>query len=160
MVLWQEHPELGKPIDLDDPQAETKGFLSLGITWLEPCDVDIYVTIEGDKELSYKRVASRKYGGRHLKDHRSAPMKRGYESCVFTKKINLRDLNPIWLNFYSGSAPDGIHGELRLRWGDDIYLYPFEIKSNEGNGGRGPREGSPHWLKIDPRDILNPSEPN
>ena len=127
----------------------------VGTRWACDCDFDLHISHpDDDTRLNYEQTVNTM--GRFSKDWRNSPdAERAYEYIDFFKPIDVLDLD-IWINFFSGEAPNGAKGTIRI-WiegQDGVWEAPFEIPSNTGRAVPY-RDGSPYWVKIDPRSVLN-----
>jgi hypothetical protein len=112
----------------------------LGVSWgnCQNSDVDIHTkTLDG--EIVYfgrSRTAEVDF----WKDYTSSPREKlGYETISYKKGVAV-DLTTlvIGVNFYSGSCPNGIKGEVRISTdGEKAFIKKFEIKAKYGNAGAG-----------------------
>lgn len=145
-ALYQQlEPEDRPPIlNIDDPTQDLTGHLSVGVRWEVNADIDIYVQVAGGKELSYLRQRDSKYEGVFLKDHRSKPSMMGFETVVFQQPVPLRELQPIWINLFSGSVAGPFEVEIRLQFGEHIYTHTVTMNCTQGNGGEGHRSTDAH----------------
>jgi len=131
----------------------------IGISWQGAIDLDLYVTPRPDTEpLSYKNFSSPH--GRLVKDYTSAPAKHGFEIVVLNGRIDLEKMK-LLVNFYSGNAPEGVNGQLRISIGTQTYEAPFKIEATSGNrsvgGDTSLKNGSPAnnaWVEIDPLHVV------
>ncbi|MEL6692380.1 MAG: hypothetical protein AAFQ12_05020 [Pseudomonadota bacterium] len=110
--------------------------VEVGINWSCACDMDIYVRPHDEAEtVFYGNVLTNE--GRFYRDYRNGrDLLNGLESITLHAPVDLSE-TVIGVNFYSGNAPDGVSGEVRLSVGDKTYAKPFEIGSTRGNGARG-----------------------
>lgn len=123
--------------------------VEVGITWACACDMDIYVRPSPQAEVIF-------YGNRHTnegrfyRDYRNGrELLNGLESVSFYAPVNLDEM-AIGVNFYSGAAPEGVEGEIRLSVGGKTYGQPFRIGAVSGNEGAGASEAF--------RDLAAPNE--
>jgi hypothetical protein len=119
----------------------------LGLTWDKNVDLDIYVLPAGDVELFYGQTLSRKYAGRFLKDIRTTPENRGYETVVYENPVPLNSLK-VFVNHYSGQSTAPINAEFRFRVNGQIYSKKFQLPAGRGTGGHGDRRANPAWVEI------------
>jgi len=113
--------------------------VEVGISWSCACDLDIWVRPHDNAEvLFYGHTRSRE--GRFYRDYRNGrDLLNGLESVSFDAPVDLSKM-VIGVNFYSGSAPDGVTGEVRLSVGDRTYAKPFVLEATSGNAGNGASE--------------------
>ena len=125
--------------------------IMLGLSWDCDCDLDIYaLPFEGAKILFFANKTTAQ--GRHWKDYVRSPRKsRAYETIEFKVPLDLNRLQ-IAVNFYSGHAPNGASGELRLAIGSKVYATNFTIPAGRGKSLSGVKEslrsGSPEDANI------------
>ncbi|NQY41455.1 MAG: hypothetical protein HRT80_15325 [Henriciella sp.] len=110
--------------------------VEVGINWSCACDMDVYVRPSEDAEtIYYGNVLTNE--GRFYRDYRNGrELLNGLESVTLHAPVNLSEM-VIGVNFYSGNAPDGVSGEVRLSVGDTTFAKPFEITATSGNAARG-----------------------
>ena len=110
--------------------------VEVGINWSCACDMDIYVRPSaGAETIYYGNVLTNE--GRFYRDYRSGrDLLNGLESISLHAPVDLAEM-VIAVNFYSGEAPDGVSGEVRLAVGDKTYAKPFEISAQTGNQAKG-----------------------
>ncbi|MBO1321997.1 hypothetical protein [Acanthopleuribacter pedis] len=155
--IWQklEADYRPTPLNLHDPEAKTVGRVSAGITWDATVDLDLFVKHrDDDQELSYGRTRSRNLAGVFVRDIQSRPETNGFETIYYGKDVDLRRFEPIYVNFYGGRSRNPIEGQLRLQFGDQIYVRKFRITAQYGNKGRGNRDHHPCWVKFTIPEIL------
>jgi hypothetical protein len=152
------------PINLDDPEVDTVGFLSIGVRWQEPIDIDLYVQVGNDDELSFRKGQSSQYHGIHIRDHTRSPEQNGFETILYQEiPVDLRDIKPIFLNHYGGTARNTpFVVELRVMFKGQLYWKKFQMQSKHGNRSSGSRYNSPHWLAVNIRELVqrNPQTVN
>ncbi len=133
--------------------------LEIGLSWDCPdCDLDLYARpFMGTQVLYFGRSETAE--GRHWKDFvRSPKSSNGYETIDFTVPVDLNALQ-IAVNFYGGSAPNGVRCELRLSTGGQTYAHRFTLNARSGNNGGdtrkalNDRKSTPHTILIDPLQI-------
>lgn len=136
--------------------AEAK-HVELGIKWDCPsCDLDIYARpYEGADVLFFGNARTRE-GNFHKDFVQGRDLMNGLETISFSAPIDLSDLL-VAVNFYSGRAPDGVSGEIRLSVDGKTYAQDFAISADGGNraadladvlkAGQAPNDG---WTVIDP----------
>lgn len=135
--------------------------VEVGITWeCGGCDLDLYgQSTPQATALSFLNTQTPE--GQYFRDWTSSPRSsNGYETLAFQVPV---DLNALLLavNFYNGSSPGGVKGELRISLNGQTYAKPFHIAAVGGNGGVGRQQtlGSrravnDHWLVINPLEVL------
>lgn len=135
--------------------------VEVGITWeCGGCDLDLY----GQREPGATAIwflNTQTSDGQYFKDFRNSPRSaNGYETLAFHVPV---DLNALLLavNFYHGSAPGGVKGEVRISLNGQTYAKVFHIPAQEGNGGVGRQEtltarraNNAGWLVLDPLEVL------
>ncbi len=111
--------------------------IEIGIQWdCTDCDLDLYVHGKPNAEVLYFGRNETELGS-HWKDFRSSPrLFNAFETISFKEPLDLRHVR-IAVNFYSGSAPEGIHGRLRLSASGKTYERPFRLKATSGNKAGG-----------------------
>jgi len=125
------------------------GPVEIGLRWNKNIDLDLYA--KHDDELSFHQTASERYGGRYLQDIRVSP-KTAYETIIYTKPVNLRDLK-IFVNHYEGAATGPIDVEVRIRADGRIYFAHFKMPGGSGTRGGGIRSGT-GWHQVDPLNVV------
>ena len=136
--------------------------VELGIRWAcQSCDIDLAVRpTETAAILFYDNPSSAL--GRLYKDFTNSPSEQnGWETVALTGgSVDLRAVR-IALNFYSGHAPGGAAGEIRISIDGRTWAAPFRISASSGNRGAGReatfaagRAASDAWLVIDPVSVL------
>lgn len=134
--------------------------VEIGIRWRCACDVDAYAQSHRGAEVLYFGN-TRTTEGQFFKDFTASPdLVNGLETIAFTQAIDLRKLL-IGLNLYSGDAPDGAAGEIRISVGGRTYSGDFVIAGPSGNRGTGRDEwintrAAPNdrWVVIDPLRLV------
>ena len=144
------------------PMSETStkaaNGVELGLTWSNcpACDLDVYaVPFSGADVLYFGRTQTPE--GTLLKDFRSSPSAiNGYETILFNVPVDLSELRVV-VNFFSGHAPEGVKGTLRIAANGQTYAYHFHINATDGHGGTDVEKAfntgkstSPQTLVIDP----------
>lgn len=135
--------------------------LEVGITWdCGGCDLDLYGQREpGATAIWFLNTQTSE--GQYFKDFTSSPRAaNGYETLAYHVPVDLNHLL-LAVNFYHGSAPGGVKGEVRIAFNGQTYAKAFHIPAQEGNGGVGRQETlttrrakNTHWLVIDPLEII------
>ncbi len=146
---------LGEDIPINERAAlNTVGRIKVGVRWDCSCDLDLYVRLKGVKKpLYFANLKSAK--GRFFKDWRSSPdNEKAHEYVEFFKPVDALDLS-LSVNFYSGKAPRGVNGTVRiwLEGQDGVWELPFHIPAHQGNSGKH-RSNSKHWITIKPSAVL------
>jgi len=110
--------------------------VEVGITWDCTCDMDIYVRPFPNAEvIYYGRTKTRE--GTFYRDYRNGrDLLNGLESVTLDAPVDLSEM-VIGVNFYSGDAPEGVAGEIRLSVGNRTYAKPFVISATSGNQADG-----------------------
>lgn len=135
--------------------------VEVGITWeCGGCDLDLYgQSTPRATALSFLNTQTPE--GQYFRDWTSSPRSsNGYETLAFQVPVDLHALL-LAVNFYNGSSPGGVKGELRISLNGQTYAKPFRITAVGGNGGAGRQQtlGSrravnDHWLVINPLEVL------
>jgi hypothetical protein len=135
--------------------------VQVGLSWdCTECDLDLYARPYPDaRVLHFAETDTAE--GRYWKDFRMSPRSiRGYETIEFTVPLDLRRLQ-LLVNFYEGSAPDGVRGELRVSVNGVTYAKAFHLDVTSGNDAEGVmqalesnRSGSPQTVLISPLEVL------
>lgn len=133
--------------------------LEVGIRWGEggvcaDSDVDLWFRSSPEREYLYYNNTETA-DGTYEKDYRSEPgIRNGLEMVTVTDQVDLENLE-IWINYYAGTCPGGIHGQVRAFVNGSVFELPFAISADRGNRGRDMGGGSEHWVQIDPRELFN-----
>lgn len=135
--------------------------VEIGLSWeCGLCDLDLYARPwPGAEALFFNHTASPE--GVYFKDFRQSPRaSNGYEAVSFSGPLDLQALL-IAVNFYSGNAPDGVTGELRLAVAGNTYALPIQIPAGTGNKGAGMtvtlrsgKAANENILIVDPLAVL------
>jgi hypothetical protein len=146
---------LGGDIPVNERSAlNTVGRIKVGVRWDCTCDLDLYVRLKDMKKpLYFANLKSAK--GRFFKDWRSSPdNEKAHEYVEFFKPVDALDLS-LTVNFYSGKAPRGVNGTVRiwLEGQDGVWELPFHIPAHQGNSGKH-KSNSKHWVTIKPSAVL------
>lgn len=147
---------------LTDTQLRSAARVEVGIRWdgCDACDLDIYVQpYKGAETLFYGHTHSAE--GTFFKDFRSrSALANGLESVAFDTVVELNRML-IAVNFFGGSAPEGVSGELRIAVGANTYGVPFSIAATQGNTGAGRQEllnsrqaPNANWVVINPLKVV------
>lgn len=135
--------------------------VEVGITWeCGGCDLDLY----GQREPGATTIwflSTQNKDGQYFRDFRTSPRSaNGYETLAFHVPVDLNQLL-LAVNFYNGSSPGGVKGEVRISLNGQTYAMPFHVLAQEGNGGVGRQETliarramNAAWLVIDPLEVL------
>lgn len=131
----------------------------IGITWdQQDADIDLYVRPNPTAEVIFFGNSSTQVG-RLFKDFRNSPAS-GFETVQLNATVDLSQVY-IALNYYSGSSPQGLTGELRIAVGDQVWAAPFTIPATSGNRGQGvipvlrdQVASSDAWIILDPMSVL------
>lgn len=135
--------------------------VEVGINWSCECDMDVYARPRGDAEtIYYGNVQTNE--GRFYRDYRNGrELLNGLESITLHAPVDLSEM-VIAVNFYSGHAPGGVTGEVRLSVGDQTYAKSFEISASSGNSANGAEAAisdrsppSEHWLVMSGADVVS-----
>ncbi len=134
--------------------------VEVGITWECGCDLDLYGQREqGATALWFLNTQTS--DGQYFRDFRTSPRSaNGYETLAYHVPVDLNHLL-LAVNFYNGSSPGGVKGEVRISLNGQTYAMPFHVLAQEGNGGVGRQEtltarraNNTAWLVIDPLEVL------
>ena len=135
--------------------------VEVGITWeCGKCDLDLY----GQREPGSTTIwflSTQTKDGQYFRDFRTSPRSaNGYETLAFHVPVDLNHLL-LAVNFYNGSSPGGVKGEVRISFNGQTCAVAFHVLAQEGNGGVGRQEtltarqaNNPAWLVIDPMEVL------
>lgn len=134
--------------------------VEVGITWQNCGDLDLYGQRD-TKASPLWYLNTQTPDGRYYKDlRRPSRHVNGYETLGYHVPVDLKDLL-LAVNFYSGSCPGGVTGEIRISVNSQTYARTFHIPAQEGNGGLGRqdtltsrRASNAGWLVIDPLEVL------
>lgn len=146
---------------LSDDELVDARDVQISAVWDCECDIDLYARGNPYAEIiSFEK--SNTDEGWYFKDVRSIDNNlTTYESIEFYNPINLNTMQ-IALAFYSGHAPQGVNGSLRLAVGDDTYAIPFHIDTTQGNNTIGVKQSfstgqaiAPHIIMIDALEIVS-----
>lgn len=155
-----EFAQAGRFLSDDIPVNEnsavnTVGRIKVGVRWDCDCDLDLYVWQKGNsKPLYFGNAESEE--GHFFKDWRSSPdNEKAHEYVDFFKPVDALDLK-LSVNFYSGTAPNGVNGTVRiwLEGQDGVWKKSFHIPATKGNSGKHPAN-SKHWVSITPASVLD-----
>lgn len=138
--------------------------VEVGIAWQEcgACNLDLDLYGQRDTKASpLWYLNTQTPDGRYFKDFTRSPRRaNGYETLGYHVPIDLKDLL-LAVNFYSGSSPGGVTGEIRISVNGQTYARTFHISAQQGNGGLGRQEtlasrrsSNAGWLVIDPLEVL------
>ena len=127
---------------IDEASLKRARGVEIGISWECDCDLDLHVIAEpGDEVISYSN--SRTARGSLHKDYRSgAELQNGFETVTLNGLVDLTQLRAA-VNFYGGTAPNGVKGEFRYAVNGKTYAKPFSINATQGNQGK----GNSDWLQ-------------
>ena len=135
--------------------------VEVGITWeCGSCDLDLYGQSDPQATaLSYLNTQTPE--GEYFRDWTRSPrVSNGYETLAFRVPIDLGALL-LAVNFYNGSSPGGVKGELRISLNGKTYAQAFHLPASGGNSGAGRQQTlrarralNDHWLVIDPMEVL------
>ena len=142
------------PITTEAPTATTGRKVKVGIRWPAGIDLDVYARASrGQPYLYFGQVRTDE--GRFFRDWTSAPDQNGLEYIEFDRIEDIRTLE-VMVNFYSGHAPGGPSGVVRVFLNGKVYEGPFRIAAERGNQGGDTRSTrtSPHWQVLDMSEVL------
>ncbi len=133
------------------PPTNTVGVMKIGIRWQGNLDLDLYArpTREGETLFfDHKRSPE----GYYFKDHRTSP-EREYEFIEFETPVDVWKAEAS-VNFYAGSAPRGVSGEVRIEFENKIYSGRFSLEADHGNQGRSGRNQALFWTVVNIPSLL------
>lgn len=149
-----ERPVTAAP--LPAAKARRAERVQVGLSWDCACDLDLYAqAYPGATLLYYAQTTSPQ--GRYWKDYTHSPKSsNGQEVIAFGVPLDLRSLR-LAVNVYSGSAPDGIEGEIRISIDGATYARAFRLEATTGNGGAGmPQMMQTGYTNNDQTVFINP----
>ena len=130
------------------PSTLERGSLQIGLKWdaSRKVDLDLHVGLaKGGQRLSFRNPNSRI--GNLQKD-----LATGFEIVSLTQEIIPSEVE-VWVNWYAGSAPNGVQGEVRVVYAGALHSIPVAfLQATQGNEGK--IGSSHHWRKIDLRQVL------
>lgn len=146
------------PTPSDAPAPSTA--LAVGLMWkgFITTDIDLYVAMPGQPELSFKHT--RHARGFYHHDYVSPNWVDGersrmsYEFVELQRPVDIRSVRA-WINYYSGFTP-APSGTVVVWWQGRQYTSTFRISAMIGNHGRDAarRESSANWVEIDLLQIV------
>ncbi len=138
-----------------------QGRIGIAAWWLDDADIDLYVGIPGQHELSYKHTSHKL--GKHYRDIRHASKvgagsqwRDQWEYVELSDEVAINQI-AVWLNLYRGCGHP-VAGKVRFQFGDGrIFESSFTINSSHGNFGKdaASRQGSPCWVPIKLQKVIN-----
>ena len=146
------------------PPTSNLGYMKIGLRWnydscikrQHDCDLDLIIKPNKfEPEVFYKNRESTTYGWYKKLDPENG--NNSYEVVDLARAPVKIDDVVVYVNFFSGSAPNGIDAELRVVFDDKIYYKEFHIRATKGNKGKGARIDSVNWIKLDMKDLLKPT---
>ncbi|MDM3871804.1 hypothetical protein QSV34_10620 [Porticoccus sp. W117] len=143
--------------------------VTIGLSWQCACDLDLFARPHAGADiLSFAKHKTTE--GRYYQDVQGklpanqATSEQGMETIVFSKGVDLTQLQ-IVVGFYSGNAPGGVQGELRIGIGDKTYAHRFNIPASKGNKANMVKESfaenkarADHIAVIDPLKVIRVSQ--
>ena len=136
---------------LNSPEVNA---LTAGARWAEHVDIDVHGAHHpGARELFY--ACPRSSEGEFHKDWQDAPPGiQGFEKITFTQPANLNDVR-LALNFYRGTAPQGVDVTVKIIADGKPYERVFHISATQGNSGANSagRAHDPHWVVISREEL-------
>lgn len=135
--------------------------IEIGVSWDCPaCDIDLF-TQHHNSETPLSYLNKETPSGLYYKDWRQSPRTvNGLETVAYRVPVDLNNLL-IAVNFYGGSAANGVQGELRISLDGQTYARAFYVSAKNGNHGQGREETlktkqatNANWLVIDPLEVL------
>ena len=139
--------------------------VEIGIRWdCSACDLDLYARGQPNADILYFGRNQTPLGN-HWKDFTIAPsLSNGYETISFHVPLNLQQLR-MAVNFYEGTAPNGIKGTLRISVDGQTYEQDFTMSATSGNKSAGMDEAfqagksmNKYILMFDPLKIIKQAE--
>ena len=146
------------------PPVDLIGPVMVAIKWTAPVDLDLHCQADANSETLYFGHSKTADGqGIFFKDFRTSTAGRDeFEYCEYKTPIDLRKLR-VNINYYEGTAPpEGVHGELRIKFQGSTFKQPFSFTASSGNGGEGSgkaRLSHKHWVVIHPPSVVGKAEP-
>ena len=134
-----ERPVSNTP--LSSEQVRRADHLEIGISWTcSDCDLDLYAMAYPGADILYFGHTESAQGGQYWKDYTNSPKTvNGFETISYPVPLDLRAVS-VAINFYQGSSPSGVTGEVRIAVGAQTYAAPFRIEAANGIGGVGVKE--------------------
>ena len=136
--------------------------VEVGLTWdCGACDLDLHARYGRTGEvLSFLNTHTQE--GTYFKDWTRSPRAtNGYETVAYQVPVDLKELF-LAINFFGGTAVDGVNGELRISLDGRTYAKRFHLDILEGNGGVGQEHtltsghaANAHWLVINPLGVVS-----
>lgn len=145
------------------PPVSNIGYMKVGLRWnydscikkQHDCDLDLIIKpSKFEQEVFYKHKESTTYGWYKKLDPKNG--RNSYEVVDLARAPVKIDNVTVYINFFSGQAPQGIDAELRVVFNDQIYYKELHIKASKGNRGKGNRNKSKNWIKVNLNDLLQP----
>lgn len=129
------------------PATLQRGSLELGLKFAAELDLDLHVGLVGQGERLSFRNPQTSFGSLR-KDFET-----GWEVVTLDQEITPADTE-LWVNWFSGEAPQGAQAELRIVYAGTLVSFPITFaRATEGNEGR---VGSPaHWQQINLQTVLS-----
>ncbi len=111
--------------------------VEVGITWeCGGCDLDLYGQRQSGSTAIWL-LNTQTPDGQSLRDFRTSHAARtSYETLAYHVPVDLNHLL-LAVNFYNGSSPGGVKGEVRISLNGHTYAMPFHVLAQEGNGKGG-----------------------
>ncbi len=150
----EQRPEVAAPVPSGAPSPNTE--LAVGLMWqgFITTDIDLYVSMPGEPELSFKKTRHARGFYHHdykspnwVKDGERSRM--SYEFVELQRPVDIRTIRA-WINYYSGFTPTP-SGTVVVWWRGRQYISTFQIPAIIGNhgGDAARRESSACWVEID-----------
>lgn len=135
--------------------------VQIGISWsAKNVDLDLHVQPHTSAEVLYFNHRISDIGYYHKDFTQSPETENGYETVTMKVPVDMSDVL-IAIDHFSGAAPDGVSGEIRLAIGNKTYGMPFHINSSKGNKGGDRKKtittrtpANDNWLVIDTKKIM------
>lgn len=154
-----ERPVTKTPVAME--RLKRASNIEIGVSWdCSECDLDLFAQHDS-REAALSYLNKETPSGLYYKDWRQSPRNlNGLETVAYRVPVDLTGLF-IAVNFYDGSAENGVQGELRIALDGQTYARTFYVSAQEGNHGKGREEtlktkqaANANWLVIDPLDVL------
>ncbi|WP_299587669.1 hypothetical protein [uncultured Tateyamaria sp.] len=156
-ALYQARPE---EAPAPAPMWQNALNVTVGATWQQNVDIDLYVRPSPQAEVIYYGNADTSQG-RLFKDVTVRPGT-AFETVALTgSAVDLSQMQ-IALNYYGGgTTASGVTGELRMAIGEQVWAAPFHIPATRGNKGAGAEAvlvehvvPNDAWTLLDPLHVI------
>lgn len=118
------------------PENSVPQPITIGLSWASctQCDLDLYARPFDLADTLYF-AATESAQGRYFKDFTTSPAtSNGFETIEFSAPVDLQQLL-IGVNFYAGTAQNGVEAELRLSVGNQTFEHRIHLPGVQGRGG-------------------------